>query len=162
MANILTPAFSSTTTTCIHQFHSSNPAAALCHVVYRKQRLTYCTIQQEFQKSLLYVNQRRGRDPRRVLKPMCAASSGLETSVGDKAGSTITLKKVDIVVESQDANKMKLRVDLPAEETQKVFDVILSKLARSAPPTPGFRSQKGAKSCRFQRTCFLTYLEKIV
>ncbi|KAL9240678.1 hypothetical protein vseg_014869 [Gypsophila vaccaria] len=164
MANVMSPAFSltRTTTTCVHHFHNCNPTAARCHVVYRRQSLTYSTIQPAFRKSLLFFIQPRGRDPRRVLRPISAAASGLETSVGDKTGSTITLKKVEIVVESRDANKMKLRVDLPSEETQKVFDVILSKLARSAPPTPGFRAQKGGKTSKIPKSLLLNILGKDV
>ena len=37
-------------------------------------------------------------------------------------------------------------MDLSGEETQKAFDVVLSNLARSAPPLPGFRRQKGGKN----------------
>ncbi|XP_074281414.1 uncharacterized protein LOC141606257 [Silene latifolia] len=160
MANIMTSTFSSTTAS-INQFHNSKSTAALCNVVHRRQSVTMCMmIQQEFTKSLLYLNQPRGRGHKSVLKPICAAGSGLKTSVGDKAESQIKLKKVDIVVESQDANMIKIRVDLPADETQKVFDVILSKLARSAPPTPGFRAQKGGKTSKIPKELLLNILGK--
>jgi hypothetical protein len=36
-----------------------------------------------------------------------------------------------------------LRVELSGDETQKVFDQVLTNLAREAPPVPGFRRQKG-------------------
>lgn len=36
-----------------------------------------------------------------------------------------------------------LRVDLTGEETQKAFDIVLTDLAKTAPPIPGFRRQKG-------------------
>lgn len=36
-----------------------------------------------------------------------------------------------------------VRVDLTAEETQRVFDRVLVNLARTAPPIPGFRREKG-------------------
>lgn len=36
-----------------------------------------------------------------------------------------------------------LRADLNGIETQKVFDRVLTNLARTAPPVPGFRRQKG-------------------
>ncbi|KAH9611357.1 hypothetical protein KSS87_006111 [Heliosperma pusillum] len=62
--------------------------------------------------SPLYLNQPRGRGHKSVLKPICAAGSGLKTSLGDKAESQIKLKKVDIVVESQDANKIKIPKEL--------------------------------------------------
>lgn len=38
-----------------------------------------------------------------------------------------------------------LRVDLTGDETQRVFDQVLTNLARTAPPIPGFRRQKGGK-----------------
>ncbi|KAG5042389.1 hypothetical protein JHK87_006304 [Glycine soja] len=40
-------------------------------------------------------------------------------------------------------NTLLLRVDLTANETQKVFDRILTKLGHTAPPVLGFRMQKG-------------------
>lgn len=39
-----------------------------------------------------------------------------------------------------------LRVDLPGDETQRVFDQVLTNLARTAPPVPGFRRQKGGNA----------------
>ncbi|URD77410.1 Bacterial trigger factor protein (TF) [Musa troglodytarum] len=36
-----------------------------------------------------------------------------------------------------------VRVDLTGEETQKAFDIVLTNLARTAPPIPGFRRMKG-------------------
>lgn len=42
-----------------------------------------------------------------------------------------------------------LRVDLTGDETQKVFDQVLTNLARSAPPMPGFRKQKGGSTVIF-------------
>ena len=34
-------------------------------------------------------------------------------------------------------------MDVPGEDTQIVFDKVLASLARTAPPVPGFRRQKG-------------------
>lgn len=34
-------------------------------------------------------------------------------------------------------------MDLTGEETQKAFDIVLTNLARTAPPIPGFRRMKG-------------------
>ncbi|RVW88595.1 hypothetical protein CK203_033074 [Vitis vinifera] len=39
-----------------------------------------------------------------------------------------------------------LRVDVAGVDTQRVFDHVLTNLARSAPPIPGFRRQKGGNS----------------
>lgn len=36
-------------------------------------------------------------------------------------------------------------MDLTGEETQKAFDNVLTNLARTAPPIPGFRRMKGGK-----------------
>ena len=36
-------------------------------------------------------------------------------------------------------------MDLTGDETEKVFDQVLTNLARTAPPVPGFRRQKGGK-----------------
>jgi hypothetical protein len=37
-------------------------------------------------------------------------------------------------------------VELTGDETEKVFDQVLTDLAREAPPVPGFRRQKGGIS----------------
>ncbi|XP_065031032.1 uncharacterized protein LOC135653225 isoform X2 [Musa acuminata AAA Group] len=42
--------------------------------------------------------------------------------------------------------RSKVRVDLTGEETQKAFDIVLTNLARTAPPIPGFRRMKGGKT----------------
>ena len=44
---------------------------------------------------------------------------------------------------------LQLRVDLTVDQTQKVFDRILTKLGRTAPPVPGFRMQKGGKKLHY-------------
>lgn len=36
-----------------------------------------------------------------------------------------------------------VRVDVTGNETQRVFDLVLTNLAKTAPPIPGFRRQKG-------------------
>ncbi|CAK9161654.1 unnamed protein product [Ilex paraguariensis] len=76
-------------------------------------------------------------------RPISAVGSGLEASITDPKGNGITVKNAKIVVESQDDDKIQLRVDLTGEETQIVFDKVLTNLARTAPPIPGFRRQKG-------------------
>lgn len=37
-------------------------------------------------------------------------------------------------------------MDLTGDQTQKVFDRIVTNLGRTAPPVPGFRMQKGGKN----------------
>ena len=44
---------------------------------------------------------------------------------------------------------LQLRVDLTVDQTQKVFDRILTKLGHIAPPVLGFRMQKGGKMLHF-------------
>ncbi|EYU36699.1 hypothetical protein MIMGU_mgv1a021828mg, partial [Erythranthe guttata] len=78
---------------------------------------------------------------RLLFKPISAVSSGLEASITEP--NVISVKNVEIVVESQDDDKIQVRVDLLGKETQTVFDKVLRSLARSAPPVPGFRREKG-------------------
>lgn len=122
--------------------------------------MAFCSNEQLSSKRLSYAHQLRGRDHRDLLKPVSAVGSGLETSMTDSKAGTLTLKTVEISVESQDAEKIKLRVDLPGEETQKAFNVVLSNLARSAPPIPGFRRQKGGKTAKVSRNLLLDILGK--
>ncbi|GFP97292.1 hypothetical protein PHJA_001873300, partial [Phtheirospermum japonicum] len=80
---------------------------------------------------------------RLLLEPISAVGSGLEASIADTKDNVITIKNVEIVVESKDDDKMQVRVDLAGKETEIVFDKVLRNLARSAPPVPGFRREKG-------------------
>ncbi|KAK6914504.1 Trigger factor, ribosome-binding, bacterial [Dillenia turbinata] len=95
---------------------------------------------------------------RRLLIPVCAVESGMEATITDPKDSLISLKKANIVVESLDEEKLQVRVDLPGEETQKVFDKVLTNLARSAPPIPGFRRQKGGKTSNVPKSFLLQML----
>ncbi|KAJ9178302.1 hypothetical protein P3X46_010196 [Hevea brasiliensis] len=99
---------------------------------------------------------------RRVLehvgKPLSAVGSGLEASITDPKDNAITLKNAEVVLESKEENKIQLRVDLPGDETQKVFDKVLIDLGRSAPPIPGFRRQKGGKTSKVPRDFLLQIL----
>ncbi|XP_012838269.1 PREDICTED: uncharacterized protein LOC105958813 [Erythranthe guttata] len=83
---------------------------------------------------------------RLLFKPISAVSSGLEASITEP--NVISVKNVEIVVESQDDDKIQVRVDLLGKETQTVFDKVLRSLARSAPPVPGFRREKGGKTTK--------------
>lgn len=91
-------------------------------------------------------------------KRISASSSGLEASITDKKGDAIPLKNAKIVIESQDENKIQLRVEVTGDETQKVFDQVLTKLARDAPPVPGFRRQKGGKTSQIPKSFLLQIL----
>ena len=46
-----------------------------------------------------------------------------------------------------------LRVDITGVETQIVFDKVLANLAKSAPPIPGFRRQKGGNRLMLKLHC---------
>ncbi|KAE8692382.1 hypothetical protein F3Y22_tig00110840pilonHSYRG00215 [Hibiscus syriacus] len=78
--------------------------------------------------------------------PISALASGLEASISDADSKLIALKDAKIVVESRDENKIQVRVDVTGIETQKVFNKVLTDLARQAPPIPGFRREKGGNA----------------
>ncbi|KAL8141808.1 hypothetical protein V2J09_014840 [Rumex salicifolius] len=109
-----------------------------------------------FQRSYKY--QLLEHNNRRILSPPSATSSGFEASMLEAEDSKLRFKTVDIVVESSDASEIQLRVDLPGEETQRAFDVILTNLARSAPPIPGFRRQKGGKTAQVPKGLLLNMI----
>ncbi|XP_020217085.1 uncharacterized protein LOC109800673 isoform X2 [Cajanus cajan] len=85
---------------------------------------------------------------RHLNTPISAVNSGLEASITDSNDISAILTNAKIVVDSEDENKIQLRVDLTGDQTQKVFDRILTNLGRTAPPVPGFRMQKGGKSSK--------------
>ncbi|XP_021752796.1 uncharacterized protein LOC110718267 [Chenopodium quinoa] len=128
---------------------------AFGYTIPGRRYVTFCSIRQESTERLSYVHQLRGRDHRDVLKPIAAVGSGLETSMTDSKGGILTFKGVEITVESEDAEKIKLRVDLTGEDTQKAFDMVLLNLTRSAPPIPGFRRQKGGKTAKVPKNLLL-------
>ncbi|KAK9932227.1 hypothetical protein M0R45_019473 [Rubus argutus] len=94
----------------------------------------------------------------RLSRPIYAAGSGLQASVAEE--NVIRLKTAKIVVESQDENSIQVRVDVTGDETQKVFDQVLTNLARTAPPVPGFRRQKGGKTSKVPKSFLLDILGK--
>ncbi|KAF8041552.1 hypothetical protein BT93_A0217 [Corymbia citriodora subsp. variegata] len=98
------------------------------------------------------------RGLRYLSKPICASGSGLEAVITDPKDNAVTLKNAKIVVESQKESQMQLRVDLTGDETQRVFDQVLANLARTAPPIPGFRRQKGGKTTNVPRDFLLQIL----
>ncbi|KAB5530030.1 hypothetical protein DKX38_020111 [Salix brachista] len=87
------------------------------------------------------------------VKPISAVGSGMEASIAETSEKLIALKNVKIVIESQEEDKMQVRVDLSGDETQKVFNKALTNLARSAPPIPGFRREKGGNGCTCDFFC---------
>ncbi|XP_076881475.1 uncharacterized protein LOC143529600 [Bidens hawaiensis] len=75
------------------------------------------------------------------VRPLLAAEPGVAASISDE--NLVTVKSANVLVESQDDEKMQVKVEVPGKETQIVFDKVLTNLARTAPPVPGFRRQKG-------------------
>ncbi|KAL9431879.1 hypothetical protein AB3S75_026975 [Citrus x aurantiifolia] len=92
-----------------------------------------------------------------VLKTVSAVDSGVEVSITEPE-DLITVKDAKIVVESQDEDKIQVRVDLTSDATQRVFDKVLTNLARSAPPIPGFRREKGGKTTKVPRDFLIQIL----
>ncbi|KAL1557220.1 hypothetical protein AAHA92_12731 [Salvia divinorum] len=105
-------------------------------------------------RSLIYCGSSR-MGKRLPLKPISAVGSGLEATMTDPDKNLISIKNVEIVVESKDDDKMQVRVDLPGKETQIVFEKILRNLARNAPPVPGFRREKGGKTSKVPKDFLL-------
>ncbi|KAG6489463.1 hypothetical protein ZIOFF_050732 [Zingiber officinale] len=91
-------------------------------------------------KSLLFPY---GRDSRNWPWSVHAVGPGLEASISNTSKNDLRLDDIKIVVQSRDNDKINLRVDLTGEETQKAFDAVLTNLAGTAPPVPGFRRKKG-------------------
>ncbi|KAM4113755.1 hypothetical protein ACJW30_04G020300 [Castanea mollissima] len=118
----------------------------------------FCDMQHYLCRSLLFPSSPQRRGLTRLTKPISASSSGLEASITDQKGKTIKLKSAKIVIESQDENKMQIQVDLTGDETEKVFDQVLTNLARTAPPVPGFRRQKGGKTSQVPKSFLLQML----
>ncbi|KAF8402319.1 hypothetical protein HHK36_013273 [Tetracentron sinense] len=102
--------------------------------------ISFCDTKQDLFPRSLFPD---GGGLRCLSQTISAVSSGLEASITDPKDNAITLKNAKIAVESRDDDKIQVRVDLTGEETQNIFDEVLTNLARTAPPVPGFRRQKG-------------------
>ncbi|KAK4802512.1 hypothetical protein SAY86_000715 [Trapa natans] len=114
--------------------------------------------QHDFSQRTLLVSNPHIRGLRRLPGPLSATGSGLEASITDEDVKTIALKNVKIAIESQSENQMQVRVDVTGEETQKVFNMVLTNLARTAPPIPGFRREKGGKTTKVPKDFLLQML----
>ncbi|PIA59242.1 hypothetical protein AQUCO_00400254v1 [Aquilegia coerulea] len=86
-----------------------------------------------------------GRGSRWVSQPTYAVKPELDTSVTEMKDIGTTLRKAKVVIESREGDTIQVRVDLTGKETQKVFDDVLTNLAKTAPAVPGFRKQKGGR-----------------
>ncbi|KAL0290153.1 UNVERIFIED_CONTAM: hypothetical protein Scaly_2681700 [Sesamum calycinum] len=125
-------------------------AAALC--INHSSRIKFtCS------RSLIYCSSSKA-GTRLLLKPISAVGSGLEASITDPKDNAISIKNVEIVVESKGDDKMQVRVDLTGKETEIVFEKTLRNLARTAPPVPGFRREKGGKTSKVPRDFLLQIL----
>ncbi|XP_020517836.1 uncharacterized protein LOC18425753 isoform X2 [Amborella trichopoda] len=85
-----------------------------------------------------------------------ALGSGVEGSIADS--DDLNLGDINVVVESRDGDRIHIRVDLMGEQTQKAFDDVLTDLARTAPPIPGFRRKKGGKTSNVPKSFLLQIL----
>ncbi|KAK8300005.1 hypothetical protein E1A91_D05G360800v1 [Gossypium mustelinum] len=136
---------------------TSMAAISLNFQHFRNHRVSFSSCCCFNRKIKLHENQQiLSRKYRR--KPISALASGLEASISDADDKLIALKEAKIVVESKDENKIQLRVDVTGIETQKVFNKVLTDLARQAPPIPGFRREKGGKTTKVPREFLLQIL----
>ncbi|ONK72477.1 uncharacterized protein A4U43_C04F19840 [Asparagus officinalis] len=117
-------------------------------------------LQDESEVSLRSLLVSPGRSLSHFPWPISAVGSGLEASITDQNKNDISLDNVKIVVESRDDDKIEVRVDLTGEQTQRAFDDVLTNLARTAPPMPGFRRKKGGKTSNVPKSFLLQMLGK--
>ncbi|KAL8238686.1 hypothetical protein R6Q59_015253 [Mikania micrantha] len=90
------------------------------------------------------------------VRPPLAVESGVAASISDE--NVVSVKNANVLVELQDDDKMQVKVELPGKETQIVFDKVLTNLARTAPPVPGFRRQKGGKTSKVPKSFLLSII----
>ncbi|XP_076910770.1 uncharacterized protein LOC143568505 [Bidens hawaiensis] len=90
------------------------------------------------------------------VRPLLAVEPGVAASISDE--NLVTVKSANVLVESQDDEKMQVKVEVPGKETQIVFDKVLTNLARTAPPVPGFRRQKGGKTSKVPKSFLLSII----
>ncbi|GAV66515.1 Trigger_N domain-containing protein [Cephalotus follicularis] len=146
------------TTTSSHFQHTPNSIQFIVSSQRNIERVTVFNMQQNPCRRMSLFCNIHGRVVRQEVKPIFAVGSGLEASISDPKENVITFEDAKIVVESQDENKMKVRVDVNGAETQMVFDKVLAELASSAPPIPGFRRQKGGKTTKVPKDFLLQVL----
>lgn len=80
---------------------------------------------------------------RSLVKSVSAANSDLADDE--------RVKNAKIVVESEEAEKIQVRVDVSEEDTKIIFEKVLTNLEKSAQPIPGFRRKKGGKTSEVPR-----------
>ncbi|KAK9200795.1 hypothetical protein WN944_015994 [Citrus x changshan-huyou] len=145
--------------TAISMLSLSSPSAASTVIFY----LYYCTSQRPvvmvicFLRGVAEITLFAIQMRPRVLISSIFKTPGVEVSITEPE-DLITVKDAKIVVESQDEDKIQVRVDLTGDATQRVFDKVLTNLARSAPPIPGFRREKGGKTTKVPRDFLIQIL----
>ncbi|XP_027355732.1 uncharacterized protein LOC113865410 isoform X3 [Abrus precatorius] len=144
IGSFTTSPFSTTRTCCTH--------------VLVTKRVTFPFSLILSQRSLGILSSPTETTLRHLNTPISALNSGLEASITDSSEISAALTNAKVVVESQDENKIQLRVDLTGDQTQRVFDKILINLGRTAPPVPGFRMQKGGKSSKIPNSFLIEML----
>nr|XP_043630670.1 uncharacterized protein LOC122601998 isoform X2 [Erigeron canadensis] len=102
-------------------------------------------------RTLDYPNSRES-----FVRPLLAAQPGVAASISDE--NVVSVRNANVIVEVQDDDKMQVKVELPGKETQIVFDKVLTNLARTAPPVPGFRRQKGGKTSKVPKSFLLSII----
>ncbi|KAJ4956894.1 hypothetical protein NE237_013677 [Protea cynaroides] len=122
---------------------------------WKTTSINFCNAKHDSYSRWLLIHMRGFRH---LSEPIYAVGSGLESSIVDPKDTEITLKNARVFVESHDDAKMQVRVRLTGEETQKVFDEVLTNLSRTAPPIPGFRRQKGGKTSKVPKSFLLQML----
>lgn len=123
--------------------------------VLTSRTTTTCFVKQHLCRRVLNPCNFHGGGLRSFSKPISAVGSGLEASITDQKDDAIAIKNAKIVVESQTDDSIQLRIDVTGEDTQIVFDKVLTNLARTAPPVPGFRRQKGGKTSKVPKSFLL-------
>lgn len=147
------PTFFQFNTSCKHAIVKSNNVSvanwynvASINLFFTKQSLDG--------RALYYCNSRESLSS--IVRPLLAAPSGVEASVSDE--NVVSVRNANVLVEVQDDDKMQVKVELPGKETQIVFDKVLTNLARTAPPVPGFRRQKGGKTSKVPKSFLLSII----
>ncbi|KAK9146105.1 hypothetical protein Sjap_006008 [Stephania japonica] len=122
------------------QFRNPKEMTSICSFFNNAGKsISFEPPKQDFFTSLSYPH---GRGAKHVFQPTCAVQTGLKGPVPNFKDIDSTLKDAQVVVESRDDDTIQVRVDLTGWETHKVFDNVLTNLARVAPPLPGFRNKK--------------------
>ncbi|KAF9611748.1 hypothetical protein IFM89_034931 [Coptis chinensis] len=124
---------------------SMNPVISLGCLSFKEESGIAEVLETGVQYLLLSFTHGRGLTG--LSQPIYAVNNpDLDTSVTNMKDIGVTLRKAKVVVESCNDDTIQVRVDLTGKDTQKVFNDVLTNLARTAPAVPGFRRQKGERN----------------